>query len=104
MTAVARAPVTLYTRRWCGYCFAARRLLDQLGIHYAETPLDRQPELRSQISQKAGGWPTVPLIFIGDRFVGGYTEIAALHRRGELVPMVNSVSPDVSTDTTFGQV
>lgn len=104
MMAGARAPVTFYSRRWCSFCFAARRLFKRLGVEYEEIPLDHQPELRSRISQKAGGWPTVPLIFIGDRFIGGYTEIAALHRRGELVSMVNSAHSDVSTDATFGQV
>lgn len=96
--------VTFYTRRWCSYCFAARRLFKRLGVRYVEIPLDRQPELRNQISKKAGGWRTVPMIFIGDHFVGGYTEIAALHRQGELVSMVEAASPDFSPDATVGQV
>jgi glutaredoxin 3 len=100
MTAIDEPPVTLYTRRWCGYCFAVRRLLDQLGIQYEETPLDRQPELRNRVSKMAGGWPTVPLIFIGERFVGGYAEIAALHRRGELVPMVEASDPNIGPPPT----
>jgi glutaredoxin 3 len=95
-----RPPVTLYTRRWCGYCFAARRLFKRLGVRYEEIPLDRQPERRAEISKLAGGWRTVPMIFIGDRFVGGYSEIAALHRQGELVSMVKSASPDFSPTAT----
>jgi len=104
MMAVERAPVSLYTRRWCGYCFAARRLLKRLGVDYTEIPLDHKPERRAEISNLAGGWRTVPMIFIGDRFIGGYTEIAALHRRGELVGLMSSTDPDVGPDATSGQV
>ena len=104
MMADKGASVLLYTRKWCGYCFAARRLLTSLGVAFGEIPLDRKPELRREISEKAGGWRTVPMIFIGDHFVGGYTEIAALHRKGGLLPMVNSVHPDHNPHTTVGPV
>ena len=80
----AQAPVRLYTRRWCIYCFAARRLFRRLGVDFEEIRLDGDPSLRHEISESAGSWPTVPMIFIGDSFVGGYQEAAALHRRGEL--------------------
>jgi len=76
--------VRLYTRGWCFYCFAARRLFRRLGLDFEETRLDGRPELRREISAQAGNWPTVPMIFVGDHFIGGYREAAALHRRGEL--------------------
>jgi glutaredoxin 3 len=91
MTAHDHQPTAiLYTRRWCGYCWSARRLLKRLAIEFKEIPLDGRPELRRRVSARAGNWPTVPMIFIGDRFIGGYTETAALHRRGELLPLVNA--------------
>jgi len=76
--------VHLYTRRWCGYCFAARRLLTKLAIEFEEIPLDGDRELRRSLSQANGGWPTLPMIFIGEHFVGGYTDLARAHRRGDL--------------------
>lgn len=76
--------VRIYTKRWCGYCFAARRLLSGLGIAFEEIALDRDPALRREVSARAGHWPTVPMIFVGERFIGGYSEAAELHRRGEL--------------------
>jgi len=80
-------PVRLYTRRWCFYCFAARRLFCRIGVEFEETRLDGKPELRRVISEQAGNWPTVPMIFVGDIFIGGYREAASLHRRGELLGM-----------------
>jgi glutaredoxin 3 len=80
--------VRLYTRRWCGYCFAARRLFTKLDVEFEEIPLDGRPDLRRRISAEAGGWKTVPMIFAGDRFLGGFSEVAGLHRRGELEEIV----------------
>ena len=104
MTPGKAPPTSLYTRRWCGYCFAARRLFKRLGVDYDEIPLDRQPGLRREISEKAGGWRTVPMIFIGDRFIGGYTEVAALHRNGELLSILKPMRPDHSPHSTIGPV
>ncbi len=77
--------ITIYTKRWCGYCWAARRLFSKLGLLFEEIPLDGRPELRREVSSAAGGWPTVPMIFLGDEFIGGYTEAAKLHRQGGLL-------------------
>jgi len=76
--------VRLYTQRWCFYCFAAKRLFRRLGVEFEETRLDGHPELRREISGRAGNWQTVPMIFVGEKFIGGYREAATLHRRGEL--------------------
>ncbi len=81
------ARVRLYTKRWCGYCIAARRLFRNLEVDFEEIRLDGRPEIRREIAARAGNWPTVPMIFIGHSFVGGYTEVAALHRRGELLKL-----------------
>jgi len=71
--------VRLYTRRWCGFCFAARRLLTKLDIDFEEIPLDGDRELRRSLSKANNHWPTLPMIF-----VGGYTELARVHRNGQL--------------------
>ena len=76
--------VRIYTKQWCGFCFAAKRLFEGLGVEFEEIPVDDNPTLRREISARAGNWPTVPMIFVGDRFIGGFTDAAALHRRGEL--------------------
>lgn len=83
-SAAERPVVRIYTRQWCGFCFAAKRLFEGLGVEFEEIPVDNDAALRREISARAGNWRTVPMIFVGDRFIGGYTDAAALHRRGEL--------------------
>jgi glutaredoxin 3 len=85
--------VLLYTRKWCGYCWSARRLFTRLGVPFEEIPLDGRDQLRREISARAGNWPTVPMIFVDGRFVGGYDETAALHRRNELLPLCGRETP-----------
>jgi glutaredoxin 3 len=44
--------------------------------------------LRAEMMQRANGRRTVPQIFIGERHVGGYDDMAALERRGQLDPLL----------------
>lgn len=76
--------VTIYTRQFCGYCSAAKRLLDDKGIAYVEHDATFSPELRQEMIQKANGRSTFPQIFIGERHVGGCDELHALEREGRL--------------------
>lgn len=76
--------ITLYTSHVCSFCHAARRLLSSLGLDYREVDLDADPELRERLSSENGGWRTVPMIFIGKQFIGGYEELRNLQVRGEL--------------------
>ena len=80
--------VRIYTRRWCLYCLAAKRLLRRHQLPFEEIPVDRDPELRAQVAASAGGWPTVPMIFVGDRFLGGYRELRAARRHGPFEPLL----------------
>jgi len=78
------AEVTIYTRMMCGYCSAAKRLLDGKGVAYTEHDASFSPELRQEMIQRAKGRSTFPQIFVGDRHVGGSDELHALERQGRL--------------------
>jgi glutaredoxin 3 len=45
------------------------------------------------LSEANGGWRTVPMIFIGDKFMGGFMDVKAVHDRGELLPLINGLEP-----------
>lgn len=78
------ANVTIYTRIACGYCAAAKRLLERKGIAYVEHDASFSPALREEMIRRAGGRSTFPQIFIGDIHVGGSDELHALEREGRL--------------------
>lgn len=73
----------IYTTTYCTYCQAAKKLLATKKIDYREVSLDDNPELREKISAANKGWRTVPMIFIDNRFIGGYTELVAFLQKNE---------------------
>jgi glutaredoxin 3 len=76
--------IVMYSTTWCGYCHRARGLLERKGVGVQEIKVDEDPSQREVMVQKSGGRRTVPQIFIGERHVGGYDDLAALDRAGEL--------------------
>ena len=77
------AEITMYTTSWCGFCAMARRLLESKGRTWEEIDVDAEAGRREEMMQRSGR-RTVPQIWIGERHVGGYDDLAALERSGEL--------------------
>lgn len=80
--------VEIYTSSLCGFCHAAKRLLSQKGVSFAEIDVGRDPARRQEMMQRANGRHTVPQIFIGDTHVGGCDDLYALERSGKLDPLL----------------
>ena len=76
--------VTIYTRQLCGFCSAAKALLDRKGVEYTEHDSSFSPDLRAEMIQKAKGASTFPQIFIGGAHVGGCDDLHALEQAGKL--------------------
>ncbi len=83
--------ITMYSTRFCPYCIRARFLLDSKNVSYSDIGVDARPELRREMMEKSGR-RTVPQIWIGDRHVGGYDDLAMLEQRGELDELLQLVS------------
>ena len=81
------AHVKIYTRRWCGYCTAAERMLTQKGVEFEQIDASGDPALRKWLLE-ATGRSTVPQIFIDGKPIGGYDDMRALDRAGELDKML----------------
>ena len=64
---------TVYTQSRCGFCDAAKNLLEDSGIAFMEVSLDYDKEARTML--KDMGCKTVPQIFNGELHIGGYTEL-----------------------------
>lgn len=81
-------PVELYTSPLCGFCHAAKRLLNSKGVDFTEIDVLAQPKRKSEMMDRAAGRHTVPQIFVGETHVGGCDELYALEREGKLDPLL----------------
>lgn len=82
------AKVLMYSTAVCPYCMMAERLLKSKGVAEIEkVRIDLDPQRREEMMERTGR-RTVPQIFVGDRHVGGYDDLAALDRAGGLDPLL----------------
>lgn len=81
------AQIVVYSSDWCPYCARAKALLAKKGVAFEEIRVDGQPQLRAEMTKKAGR-TSVPQIWIGDYHVGGCDDLYALERAGKLDPLL----------------
>lgn len=82
------SPVTMYSTQVCPYCVMAEKFLQKKGVPNLEKILiDRDPAQR-EIMMTRTGRRTVPQIYIGETHVGGYDDLVALDRAGQLDPLL----------------
>lgn len=89
---MSAAPVVMYSTAFCGYCQRARNLLERKGVAVQEIKVDEDFRERETMMKLSGGRRTVPQIFIGEKHVGGYDDLAALERSGELDALLSQTS------------
>lgn len=84
------AHVVMYSTAVCPYCIMAERLLKAKGVEEIEkVRVDLNPELRVIMMEKTGR-RTVPQIYIGETYVGGFDDLSALDRAGKLDTLLQS--------------
>lgn len=82
------AKVVMYSTAVCPFCLMAERLLRAKGVAEIEkVRVDLDPARRDEMMQRTGR-RTVPQIYVGERHVGGYDDLAALDRAGGLEPLL----------------
>jgi len=85
---MSMARVLMYSTGVCPFCQMAERLLRAKGVAEIEkVRVDLDPARRDEMMQRTGR-RTVPQIYVGDRHVGGYDDLAALDRAGGLDPLL----------------
>lgn len=76
--------VQIYTTANCAFCLAAKTLLKQNGLDYEEIRVDTDPRRQEEMVARTQR-RSVPQVVVGDRLIGGYEELAAAARSGQLV-------------------
>jgi len=76
--------VVIYTGPMCNYCSAAKHLLNKRKVDYTEFNIATDPAKMQDMQERTKGAKTIPQIFIGETYVGGYTELKSLDLQGKL--------------------
>lgn len=84
-------PIVIYVSPFCGYCSAAKRLLESKNLAFTEIDVLFDPSRRSEMVRLSGR-QTVPQVFIGERHVGGFDDLEALEAHGELDALLEAPS------------
>ena len=80
--------VTVYTGPRCNFCDAAKRLLIRNNITFNEINIALEDGKREEMLNKSNGRKTIPQIFFNELHVGGYEELRALEKKGELLNLI----------------
>ena len=78
--------ITMYTTAVCPFCLRAKKLLETKGVDISkivEIRVDLEPSRREEMTQKTGR-KTVPQIWIGDTWIGGFDDLAKCDSEGKL--------------------
>lgn len=87
--------VEIYTTNYCGYCVQAKNFFAREHIPYTEIDVTGDDAARAALVERAEGRRTVPQIFIDGKAIGGYTDMMALHRSGELWALLGRPTSNV---------
>lgn len=84
--------VLMYSTAICPYCQMAERLLRARGVEEIDKiRIDLDPEKRQEMMEKTHR-RTVPQIYIGDTYVGGFDDLAALDHAGKLADLLSGAA------------
>ena len=79
--------IDLYSKNYCLYCHRAKELFNIKGVQYNEIDVTYDSNLEAEMRQRSGQ-RTVPQVFIGNRHIGGCSELFVLDEQGELDPLL----------------
>lgn len=78
------AEIEIYTSPFCGFCNAAKKLLEKKGVAYTEINVMMNSGKRREMTERAGGLTTVPQIFVDGKHLGDCMDIMEMDADGEL--------------------
>jgi len=79
MNNLSQQNVTIYSKDYCPYCKAAKRILQARGISYNEIDVQLQPEMLAEMVARSKR-RTVPQIFFGDEHIGGHDDLVRYYK------------------------
>lgn len=80
--------IEIYGTRSCPWCDRAKNLCRDAGLAFDYHDITDDPALQAEFITRTNGARTVPQIFVGIRRIGGFTDLEAAQRNGDLQRML----------------
>ena len=77
------AEIEIYTSPFCGFCHAAKKLLEKKGVAYTEIDVKMKADKRREMTERSGK-SSVPQIFVDGEHLGDCMEIMEMDADDEL--------------------
>ena len=81
---MSQPTIDIYTKFACPFCVRAKHLLSSKGASFNEYDITMGGEKRDEMLARAPESRTAPQTYIGDTYVGGADDRAALEEAGKL--------------------
>jgi glutaredoxin 3 len=75
--------VTVYTTDPCSFCVRVKALLKSRGVEFDEVNLSKDPAGRVELAKRTG-MMSFPQVLVGERVIGGYSDVQKAADNGEL--------------------
>jgi glutaredoxin 3 len=75
--------VTVYTTDPCSFCVRVKALLKSRDVEFDEINLSKDPAGRVELARRTG-MMSFPQVLVGDRVIGGYSDVQKAADNGEL--------------------
>lgn len=79
--------VVVYTMDYCPFCERAKALLKQRNVPFEEKRVAEDDDAEWDRLFKVSGLKTMPQIFVGERLIGGFTDLAKLDSQDQLASL-----------------
>lgn len=79
--------IVIYGNETCAHCAAARMLLTKKRLSFDDIKISGDDELSEEMLRLSGS-RSVPQIFVNDLLIGGFDELSALDKSGDLDRLV----------------
>ncbi|XP_052190593.1 glutaredoxin-like [Diospyros lotus] len=98
---VSSNPVVVFSKSYCPYSKAAKKLLTEIGATFKVVELDIESdgsELQAALAEWTGQ-KSVPNVFISGNRIGGCDATTAMFKEGKLVPLLTEAGAVAQAST-----
>ena len=82
--------IRVFTTQNCAYCKRVKEFFTSLKIPFLEIDLEKNNAFKEKLFETYS-WRSVPMVFIGEEFVGGCDDVLQLHKEKKLLQKIHTL-------------